>query len=84
MLANHSIPFGSSEQPGNLWHQSIDAIVQSTEKAFPEGTIVATVEKKSFKGWQRQLIYQHLESISVPVLRSKPFLEMVKGRQQNQ
>lgn len=84
MLANHSIPFGSSEQPGTLWYQAIDAVVQSTRESFPEGTIVATVEKKSFKGWQRQLIYQHLESISVPILRSKPFLEMVKGRQQNQ
>ena len=84
MLANHSIPFGSSEDPGVLWRQSIDAIVQSTQKAFPNGSVIATVEKKSFKGWQRQLIYQHLEFISVPVMRSKPFLEMVKSRQQNQ
>ena len=84
MLANHSIPFGTSEDPGVLWRQSIDAIVQSTQKAFPNGTVIATVEKKSFKGWQRQLIYQHLESISVPVMRSKPFLEMVKSRQQDQ
>ena len=84
MLANHSIPFGTSDDPGVLWRQSIDAVVKSTKGAFPEGTVVATVEKKSFKGWQRQLIYQHLESISIPVLRSKPFLEMVKSRQQDQ
>ena len=84
MLANHSIPFGTPEDPGVLWRQSIDAVVKSTKIAFPDGTIVATVEKKSFKGWQRQLIYQHLESICVPILRSKPFLEMVKSRQQNQ
>jgi D-aminoacyl-tRNA deacylase len=84
MLANHSIPFGTSEDPGVLWRQSIDAIIQSTQKAFPGGSVTATVEKKSFKGWQRQLIYQHLESISIPVMRSKPFLEMVKGRQQDQ
>lgn len=84
MLANHSIPFGSPEEPGILWRQSIDAIVQSTQKAFPGGSVIATVEKKSFKGWQRQLIFQHLESISIPVVRSKPFLEMVKSRQQEQ
>ena len=83
MLANHSIPFGTSDDPGILWRQSIDAVIESTKLAFPEGEVVATVEKKSFKGWQRQLIYQHLESISVPILRSKPFLEMVKSRQQN-
>ena len=83
MLANHSIPFGTSDDPGELWRQSIDAVVQSTKQAFPEGLVVATVEKKSFKGWQRQLIYQHLESVSIPILRSKPFLEMVKSLQQN-
>ena len=84
MLANHSIPFGTSEDPGTLWRQSIDAVVQSTKQSFPGGSVVASVEKKSFKGWQRQLIYQHLESISVPVLRSKPFLEMVNSLQQKQ
>ena len=54
------------------------------KKPFQEGSVIATVEKKSFKGWQRQLIFQHLESISIPVVRSKPFLEMVKSRQQEQ
>ena len=62
MLANHSLPFGSQDNPGILWKQSIDAALASTQKAFPGGVIVCNVEKKSFKGWQRQLIYNHLES----------------------
>ena len=79
MLANHSLPFGSQDQPGVLWKQSIDAAILSTQKAFPGGRIVCNVEKKSFKGWQRQLIYDHLESLGIEVVRTNAFLEMVKG-----
>jgi len=84
MLANHSLPFGSQEDPGILWKQSIDAAVSSTKKAFPGGKVVCNVEKKSFKGWQRQLIYEHLESIGIEVVRTNAFLEMVKGCQAGQ
>ncbi|MGA0380123.1 MAG: D-aminoacyl-tRNA deacylase, partial [Candidatus Poseidoniaceae archaeon] len=84
MLANHSLPFGSQEDPGILWKQSIDAAVSSTKKAFPGGNVVCNVEKKSFKGWQRQLIYEHLESIGIEVVRTNAFLEMVKGCQAGQ
>jgi len=42
---------------------------------------VCNVEKKSFKGWQRQLIYSYLESRNIEVVRTKAFLEMVKGCQ---
>ena len=80
MLANHSLPFGPQEDPGQLWKQSIDAALSSTGIAYPGGKIVCNVEKKSFKGWQRQLIYGYLETIGVDVVRSNAFLEMVKGR----
>mgnify|MGYP000076321995 FL=1 len=84
MLANHSLPFGSQEDPGILWKQSIDAALSSTKKAFPGGKVVCNVEKKSFKGWQRQLIYEHLESVGIEVVRTNAFLEMVKGCQSGQ
>ena len=79
MLANHSLPFGEQDAPGDLWKQSIDAILLSTKRAYPGGRLVCNVEKKSFKGWQRQLIYNHLESLGIDVVRSNAFLEMVKG-----
>jgi len=81
MLANHSLPFGSQKDPGILWKQAIDAALSSTKKAFPGGKVVCNVEKKSFKGWQRQLIYEHLESVGIEVVRTNGFLEMVKGCQ---
>jgi len=81
MLANHSLPFESQDEPGVLWKQSIDAAIASTQRAYPGGTIVCNVEKKSFKGWQRQLIYGYLDSIGVEVVKSNAFLEMVKGCQ---
>ena len=73
MLANHSLPFGSQEDPGILWKQSIDAALSSTKKAFPGGKVICNVEKKSFKGWQRQLIYEHLESVGIEVVRTNAF-----------
>ena len=84
MLANHSLPFGSQDEPGILWKQSIDAAIASTRKAYPGGRIVCNVEKKSFKGWQRQLIYQHLDNVGIEVVRTNAFLEMVKGCQAGQ
>ena len=84
MLANHSLPFGSQDEPGMLWKQSIDAAIASTRKAYPGGRIVCNVEKKSFKGWQRQLIYQHLDNVGIEVVRTNAFLEMVKGCQAGQ
>ena len=81
MLANHSLPFGTQEDPGTLWKQSIDAAISSTSCAYPGGKIVCNVEKKSFKGWQRQLIYAYLEELGVEVVKSNAFLEMVKGCQ---
>ena len=81
MLANHSLPFGTPEDPGTLWKQSIDAAMSSTRRAYPGGKIVCNVEKKSFKGWQRQLIYAYLEELGVEVVKSNAFLEMVKGCQ---
>ena len=81
MLANHSLPFGSQEEPGILWKQSIDAAISSTKQAYPGGKIVCNVEKKSFKGWQRQLIYGYLDTLGIEVVKSNAFLEMVKGCQ---
>ncbi len=79
MLANHSLPFGTQEEPSQLWKQSIDAAIQSTRVAYPGGRIVCNVEKKSFKGWQRQLLRQYLSDQGIDVVRSDAFLEMVKG-----
>ena len=55
--------------------------MSSTRRAYPGGKIVCNVEKKSFKGWQRQLIYAYLEELGVEVVKSNAFLEMVKGCQ---
>ena len=38
------------------------------EPRLPGGKIVCNVEKKSFKGWQRQLIYAYLEELGVEVV----------------
>ena len=60
MLATYALPFekGGDEGslPGGTWKQSIDSALAATKKAFPNGEIVCSMDKKAFRGWQRQAI----------------------------
>ena len=51
------------------WKQSIEAGLEATRTSFPGGDIVCSMDKKAFKGWQRQAIQAYLESVEgVPLL----------------
>jgi len=72
MLATYALPFESSDDPSRgTWAQSIDAAVVGTQSAFPGGEIVCSMDKKAFKGWQRQAIKEHLSSLNIPIMTSK-------------
>ena len=64
MLATYALPFvkpdDESAIPGGTWMQAIDAVVDSTKRAFPNGNYVISMDKKAFRGWQRQAIRNHL------------------------
>ena len=84
MLATYSLPFekteNEGEKPGGMWEKSIRSALIATKKAYPGGEIVASLEKKSFKGWQRQAIRELLVELDVPILRTKAIAEIAAGK----
>ena len=82
MLANYALPFEAPEVEGETplgnWSQSISAAISSTREAFPGGQLVATLERKSFKAWQRNAIIEYLASLDVPVVRTKDIEAMLQ------
>tara|TARA_B100001559_G_C16238886_1_gene501404 strand:- start:128 stop:700 length:573 start_codon:yes stop_codon:yes gene_type:complete len=80
MLATYALPFikpeVEGEQPGGNWKNSINSVINSTKQAFPNGNIVCSMDKKAFKGWQRQAIREYLEEINIPLLNTKSILEL--------
>ena len=81
MLATYALPFEKSEdehqQPGGTWKQSIDSALDATKKAFPNGQIICSMDKKAFRGWQRQAIRDHLAEVNIPLLTTKQIIEML-------
>ena len=74
ILANYAIVFedqsGSSPSSGP-WKHSVRTAVESTRAAFPGGNVFAHLDRKSFKGWQRQALSSLLSELDVPVRRGK-------------
>ena len=59
--------------PEGAWQHSIQVSVESTRAAFPDGLVMAHLDRKSFKGWQRRVIKRWLEELNVPVGRTVDF-----------
>lgn len=84
MLANYALvmekPEGEEWEasggvlPGGLWRQAIDEAIDSTRRAFPGGEVWAYLDRKSFKGWQRQSIMRYLQESAIPIGRTKDLL----------
>ena len=64
----------SDELPDGLWRQAIDEAVDSTRRAFPGGEIWAYLDRKSFKGWQRQSIMRYMQELDIPIGRTKDLI----------
>ena len=80
MLATYALPFNkpesTGEQPTGNWKNSINSAINSTKQAFPNGNVVCSMDKKAFKGWQRQAIREHLATINIPLLNTKALVEL--------
>ena len=79
MLASYALPFIQSEDGtiGGTWRQSIMGALESTREAFPGGDLVCSMDKKAFKGWQRQAIRELLASQNVPLLTTHQIKERI-------
>ena len=74
ILANYAIVFESQEEsssPPGPWEHSVRTAVESTREAFPGGSVFAHLDRKSFKGWQRQALHSLLLEMDVPVRRGR-------------
>ena len=59
--------------PDGQWAHSIKVCLESTKISFPNGIIIAHLDRKSFKGWQRQAIKRLCEEIGLPIGRTRDF-----------
>ena len=83
LLASYSLTFIQPQEsdwdpltgalPQGSWKDAIDGCLEQTKGVFPESKIVAHLDRKSFKGWQRQSIRRHLESKGIPLFRQADF-----------
>ena len=79
MLATYALPFEQTPDGviGGRWKQSILAALSATRQAFPECDLVCSMDKKAFKGWQRQAVRDLLESERVPLLTTHQIKERI-------
>ncbi|XXG72734.1 hypothetical protein AAC387_Pa07g1765 [Persea americana] len=69
LLSGYSLPMEEPDGPktkdskndiGGTWKQSIEAAYEATRLAFPGGEIIAHLDQKSFKSWQKNAITSFL------------------------
>ncbi|XP_010527989.1 PREDICTED: D-aminoacyl-tRNA deacylase [Tarenaya hassleriana] len=82
LLSGYSLPMEDPKQNkanleekgiGGTWKQSIKAAFEATESAFPGGEILAHLDHKSFKGWQKNAITEFLSEQSIKVGKPNDF-----------
>lgn len=61
------------ELPTGQWKHAIEIAYNKTAEAFPNGKIIAHLDRKSFKGWQRQAIKRFCAELKIPIGRTADF-----------
>nr|XP_010929066.1 D-aminoacyl-tRNA deacylase isoform X2 [Elaeis guineensis] len=63
----------SDQTVGGTWKQSIKASYEATRAAFPGGEILAHLDQKSFKGWQKNAITSFLAEQKIKTGKPQDF-----------
>ncbi|CAM8979934.1 unnamed protein product [Rhodiola kirilowii] len=83
LLSGYSLPMEDPNQSkdgsdtkiiGGTWKQSITVAFEATRSAFPGGQIIAHLDHKSFKGWQKTAITEFLTQLGVTIGKPSDFL----------
>ncbi|GJM85141.1 hypothetical protein PR202_ga01565 [Eleusine coracana subsp. coracana] len=82
LLSGYSLPMETpvqvngktSGEVGGMWKHSIKASYEATKAAFPEGEIIAHLDHKSFKGWQKNAITSYLQEQNIRIGKPNDFL----------
>jgi len=86
ILANYSLIFGDyieGEEISGSWQNSIEKSLEATQISFPGGNIFVHLDRKSFKGWQRNCIISFLNEKNIPVYRLKEIVSLHKHKSSN-
>lgn len=81
MLANHSLPFKRNED-GTVhgpWAQAVDVALDASRAAHPTRDVVVSLDRKSFRGWERRALFDHLEGRHVQVIDTATHRTMLDG-----
>ncbi|KAL9226126.1 hypothetical protein vseg_001974 [Gypsophila vaccaria] len=82
LLSGYSLPMDDPEQSkvqtdakniGGTWKNAIQAAFEATKAAFPGGEILAHLDQKSFKGWQKNAITAYLQEHNIKIGKPNDF-----------
>ncbi|GER43822.1 D-tyrosyl-tRNA(Tyr) deacylase [Striga asiatica] len=82
LLSGYSLPMEdpgksnvkvTAESIGGTWKEAIKVAFDATKAAFPGGEILAHLDHKSFKGWQKNAIVEFLGTQSVKIGKQSDF-----------
>ncbi|KAK7360676.1 hypothetical protein VNO77_02685 [Canavalia gladiata] len=81
LLSGYSLPMEDPNQSkgetnaeiGGTWKQSIKAAYEATRSAFPGGEIIAHLDQKSFKSWQKNAITGFLGEQNIKIGKPNNF-----------
>ncbi|CAH8381074.1 unnamed protein product [Eruca vesicaria subsp. sativa] len=77
LLSGYSLPMEEAKPGeshiGGTWRQSIQSAFEATKASFPGGEILAHLDQKSFKGWQKKAITEFLAEQNINVGRPNDF-----------
>lgn len=80
LLSGYSLPMEDPTQPkgeinviGGTWRQSIKVAFEATKEAFPGGDILAHLDQKSFKSWQKNAITGYLGEQNIKIGKPADF-----------
>lgn len=76
LLSGYSLPMedpsqskgdATSKDIGGTWKVAINVSYEATKAAFPGGEILAHLDQKSFKGWQKNAITEYLRELDIKI-----------------
>ncbi|XP_047341913.1 D-aminoacyl-tRNA deacylase-like isoform X2 [Impatiens glandulifera] len=78
LLSGYSLPMEDptgkdTKDVGGTWKQAIKASYDATRTAFPGGNIMAHLDHKSFKGWQKNAITSYLSEEKIMIGKPNDF-----------
>ncbi|KAF8677288.1 hypothetical protein HU200_046773 [Digitaria exilis] len=81
LLSGYSLPMDTPSQVNGktsgevsgMWKHSIKVSYEATKAAFPGGEVIAHLDHKSFKGWQKNAVTSYLQEQNISIGKPSDF-----------